>query len=60
MRGWSEFDPETERQIRPLTEWAEFMSGPFVRNRLDSTYIDKLDAYVAEFGREAAARLGWA
>ncbi len=60
MRGWSGFDPETERQIRPMIDWAEFMSGPFVRKRLDSNYLDSIDAYVAEFGREATALLGWA
>ena len=60
MRGWSEFNPETERQILPLTEWAEFMSGRFVRNRLDPTYIENLDTYVAEFGQAGAKRLGWA
>ncbi len=43
-----------------MIDWAEFMSGPFVRNRLDSNYLDSIDAYVAEFGREAAALLGWA
>ena len=60
MRAWSEFDPETERQIRPLGDWAEFMSGSFVRNRLDPSYLEHIDTYVAEFGRQAAARLGWA
>ena len=59
MRAWSDFDPETERQIRPLTDWTAFMSGPFVRNRLDASYLDRIDIYVAEFGQEAAKRLGW-
>ena len=59
MRRGSSYDPESERQIRPVEVWAEVMSGNFTRNRLKSDYIANLDAYVAEFGRDATARLGW-
>ena len=39
-----------------MADWAELMSGDFVRRRLDSDYLAKVDGYVAEFG-VAASRL---
>ncbi len=56
MRGWTAFDPETASHIQPVKDWAELMSGDFVRRRLDADYLAKVDAYVAEFGA-AASRL---
>ena len=57
MRGWTSFDPETASHIQPAGDWAELMSGDFVRCRLDDDYLEKVDAYVAEFGAGAARLL---
>ncbi len=57
MRGWSSFDPATASHIQPVAGWAELMSGDFVRCRLDDDYLEKVDAYVAEFGAGAARLL---
>ena len=56
MRGWRSFDPETASHILPVADWAELMSGDFVRRRLYTDYLANVDAYVAEFGA-AASRL---
>ncbi len=57
MRGWSSFDPQTAPHIQPIADWAELMSGDFVRRRLDDDYLKKVNAYVAEFGAAAAQLL---
>ena len=59
MRRWSSYDASTARQIRPVSVWAELMSTDFVRRRLEPDYLANLEKYVAEFGRRAAAELGW-
>ena len=57
MRSWAAFDPETESHISSVADWANLMSGDFVRRRLDADYLAKVDAYVAEFGAAAAQLL---
>ena len=57
MRGWTAFDRETASHIQPVADWAALMSGDFVRRRLDDDYLEKVDAYVAEFGAGAARLL---
>jgi hypothetical protein len=54
---WTSFDPGTASHIKSVEDWAEWMSGDFVRRQFDPDYLEKVDGYVGEFGAGAAGLL---
>lgn len=57
VRTWSDFDPKTEKAIKPVREWAAMLTGAdlFAR-RLDDDFVEKSQAY----GEVALGALGGA
>jgi hypothetical protein len=57
VRAWSDFDPATEKAIKPVREWANMFTGAdlFTR-RLENDFVEKSEAYAnAALGALAAA-----
>ena len=55
VRAWSEFDPQTERSIKSVADWAGlFTSVRVVKHRLDPDFVEKSE----EYGNEAFEILG--
>ena len=55
VRAWADFDPETEKAIKPVREWARMMTGlRVVQKRLEDDFVEKSE----EYGNEALGALG--
>ena len=42
VRAWADFDPKTEKAIKPVREWAGMLTGARVfRKRLEDDFVEK-------------------
>ena len=49
VRQWSDFDPETANQIKPVADWAQFfMNARLTKSRLAPDFVEKSEEYVNE------------
>lgn len=55
VRAWADFDPKTEKAIKPVREWAGMLTGARVfQKRLEDDFVEKSE----EYGTEALGALG--
>ena len=48
-RAWNDYDPATEKAIKPVREWATLMTGfRMVQSRLDDDFVSKSEEYANE------------
>jgi hypothetical protein len=59
VRRWSEFDPESERQIKPVEVYAKAFSAPFFRRRLDDDFVVNSEKLFQEVAGSLTTGLGW-
>ena len=46
VRAWSDFDPTTEKAIKPVREWAALLTGGKVfRQRMENDFVAKSQSY---------------
>jgi hypothetical protein len=60
VRNWVDFNPESERQIKPVDQYAKVFSATLFRSRLDDDFVAKSGEYFQELSGLLAAGLGWA
>ncbi len=49
VRAWADFDPKTEKAIKPVREWAGMLTGARVfRKRLEDDFVEKSEEYATE------------
>ena len=49
VRAWPAFDPQTEKTIKPVREWAAILSGVRItQRRLDKDFVEMSEEYVNE------------
>ena len=54
-RAWVDFNPQTEKTIKPVREWAAMFQGAdLFRRRLDDDFVAKSE----EYGNVALSALG--
>jgi len=54
-RAWPDFDPKTEKSIKPVREWAGMMTGArLFQKRLDDDFVERSE----EYANEALSGLG--
>jgi len=45
-RAWTDFNPEAEKTIRPVKEWAAMFQGAqLFKRRLDDDFVEKSEEY---------------
>ena len=55
VRAWADFDPKTEKTIKPVREWAGMLTGArLFQKRLENDFVEKSE----EYGTEALGALG--
>ncbi len=55
VRAWADFDPKTEKAIKPVREWAGMLTGArLFQKRLENDFVEKSE----EYGTEALGALG--
>jgi len=52
-RRWSQFNPELEKSLKPLSFWEKLFSGPIFRERGRSDYISWLGTDEAKEAMQA-------
>jgi hypothetical protein len=52
-RRWSQFNPDFEKSLQPLSFWERLFSGPIFRYRGRSDYISWLGTEEAKEARQA-------
>ena len=52
-REWAQFDPDTEKTLRPLSFWAEVFSNPIFKSRGRSDYISWIKSEEGKKARQA-------
>ena len=49
VRAWPDFDPQTEKSVKPAREWAAMMTGPRIfQKRLDDDFVERSEEYANE------------
>ncbi len=49
VRAWADFDPKTEKAIKPVREWAGMLTEARVfRKRLEDDFVEKSEEYATE------------
>jgi hypothetical protein len=59
VKSWTDFDPATAKEIKPVAKWATMVSGQLFVKRLEPDFVEKSQAYLEEFAQIAAAELGY-
>ena len=55
VRAWADFDPKTEKAIKPVRQWAGMLTGArLFQKRLENDFVEKSE----EYGTEALGALG--
>ena len=49
VQQWSQYNPMSHEAIMPLADWAQVLSGPLFRRRLDADYLARTPEYIAVF-----------
>ena len=58
VRGWSDFDPTTEKAIKPVREWAALLTGGTVfQQRMDDDFVANSESYANDALTALAAEL---
>ena len=49
VRAWTDFNPKTEKTIKPVKEWAAMFQGAHLfQRRLDDDFVEKSEEYANE------------
>ena len=49
VRAWAAFDPQTEKAIKPVREWAAILAGlRITQRRLDKDFVEMSEEYINE------------
>ncbi len=49
VRAWADFDPQTDKAIKPVREWAGMVTGARVfQKRLENDFVEKSEEYATE------------
>ncbi len=59
VREWGAFDPQMEKAIKPVREWAAIFTGVrLLQRRLDDDFVEKSEEYAGEAMAAMAEALG--
>ena len=49
VRAWADFDPKTEKAIKPVRQWAGMLTGArLFQKRLENDFVEKSEEYRTE------------
>ena len=49
VKSWSNYNPDSERSILPIADWAYAMGSPVFSKRLDDDYLEETEPYWDDF-----------
>lgn len=56
---WEDFNPESERQIKPVEQYAKIFSAALFLSRLNDNFVHKSGEYFQELSGLLASEWGW-